>query len=76
MVVGQLVEALEELGHALRVADVRIALAGMGDVGEAQQLAGAVPDEAAHGVFQRCDVAFEPGAVFVPVGEAFDVLRV
>ena len=76
VVVGQLVEALEELEHALGVTDLRVALAAVGNVGEAQQLAGAVPDEASHGVFYSRDMAFEFRAVFGPVGEAFDVFGI
>jgi hypothetical protein len=75
-VARELGEALEELAHALWAADLRIALAGEVDERQAQQVAGAFVDENLHGVFEGADMAFEPGAVVCPVGEAFNVFGI
>jgi hypothetical protein len=75
-VARQLGEALEELAHALRVADLRIALAGEVDERQAQQVAGAFVDENLHGVFEGADMAFKFRAVVCPVSEAFNVFGI
>ena len=75
-VARELREPLEELAHAGRIADVRLFLERDEDEAQAERLPGAIVQEDLHGVFEKADAAFQPGAVFSPVGVGFAFLRV